>query len=120
MGFVSHLPLDNYCITTYIFSCVKEVFFFMIVINKRISFCTWNVNGLNSKILGDKTKCRAFLAVINKHDFVILTETWTTSFPEIEGYKHKYVHRSTENKNSGRRSGGVIILYKKHFDIEVN
>lgn len=99
--------------------CVKSYFskITMINFNRRISFCTWNINGLNSKIIGDKTECLDFINTINKHDFVILTETWTSFIPEIEGYKHISVcsEKNVEKKKSGRRSGEISIVYKKCF-----
>ena len=38
----------------------------------RISFSTWNINGLSNKTLGDKLQNNNFLS--NRCDFVILTE----------------------------------------------
>ena len=32
--------------------------------DKRLSFCSWNINGLQNKLLGDKYKYVDFLEVI--------------------------------------------------------
>ena len=43
----------------------------------RVSFSTWNINGLDDSVLGDKLDNLDFLNHVNKFDFVVLTETWT-------------------------------------------
>ena len=35
---------------------------------KRISFCAWNINGINHNILGDKSSYSDFLNLIKQHD----------------------------------------------------
>lgn len=87
----------------------------MINFGKRLSFCTWNINGLHNKLIGDKTQCFDFINEITKHDFILLTETWTTIIPDNEGYCQLSIHPQKINvgnkKNSGRKSGGVSLLY---------
>ena len=44
----------------------------------RVSFnSTWNINGLDDSVLGDKLDNLDFLNHVNKFDFIVLTETWT-------------------------------------------
>ena len=91
----------------------------MMQLGKRLSFSTWNINGIHNKLIGDKTKCLDFINAISKHDFVLLTETWSTTVPEIEGYYDFTIHPQKTNlgmsKHSGRNSGGVSLLYKKCY-----
>lgn len=89
----------------------------MLDFHKRVSFCSWNINGLHSKVLGDKSKTIDFLNVINKHDFIVLTETWTDSFPQVEGFCSLSVraNKNLTKKSSGRNSGGVSFLYKEKY-----
>jgi len=56
--------------------------------HQRISFCEWNINGLYNKIIGDKTKSVDFQNVINAHDFITLTEIWTSDIPSFQNYNH--------------------------------
>ena len=56
--------------------------------SNNLSFLAWNINGLSSKSLGDKSQHSAFLDVINNFDFVILCETWTRSnVVEVRGFR---------------------------------
>ena len=52
----------------------------------RLSFCTWNINGLYNKTIGDKSKSDDFTKVIKKHDFIAITETWTEDIKNIPNY----------------------------------
>ena len=85
---------------------------------KRLSFCTWNINGINSKLIGDKTKCVDFLNQVTKHDFIILTETWSTSVPKVEGYNCISLDIKYPKKNK-RISGGISLLYKECYKNKV-
>lgn len=89
----------------------------MLDFHERVSFCSWNINGLHSKVLGDKSKIIDFKNVINKHDFIILTETWSDNFPQVEGFCSLSIraYKNRTKKNSGRYSGGVSLLYKEKY-----
>ena len=52
-----------------------------------ISFSTWNINGLNSKVLGDKTKNKDFVDAISSIDFMFLTETWNNKDIDMPGFE---------------------------------
>jgi hypothetical protein len=73
------------------------------------------VNGLARK-LSDTD----FLNIINKHDIIILTETWisknTNMNLEITGFESEHLHgNKSYNTNKGRYSGGVSIYFKSEF-----
>ena len=87
--------------------------------NLKLAF--WNVNGLNFKALGCKFEIHEFSKEIEKFDFIFLLETWTDyqeNFVPPTGYKYFHVHRPKRHKY-GRKSGGIICLYKKYFDKKV-
>ena len=84
--------------------------------DKPLSFCSWNINGLQNKLLGDKYKYVDFLEVMKKHDFILLTETWSNAIPEIEGYCSIIISPYKKStKTSGRHSGGIALLYKASY-----
>ena len=75
----------------------------------RIGF--WNLNGLNSSILGNKLKTNDFLS-INKHYIFALVETHATY--ETEMNISKFKHFTKCRNQSGSRSsggGGAIRIY---------
>ena len=56
--------------------------------SNNLSFVAWNINGLSSKSLGDKSQHIEFLDLINNFDFMILRETWTRSkVIEVRGFR---------------------------------
>ena len=80
----------------------------------RISFSTWNVNGLSHKILGDKLQNSDFTNSINSCDFIVLTETWNRSQIEISGY-NSFTSPLNKSNSSGRQSGGISFLFRNKF-----
>ena len=87
----------------------------MLDFDKRISFCSWNINGLYSKVLGNKSDYIDFKDIVNKHDFIILTETWTNAIPKVENYCAITVCPHKKQGKSGRNSGGISLLYKNSY-----
>ena len=86
----------------------------------RLSFCTWNINGLYNKTIGDKTKCNDFIQLITKHDFIAITETWTENIPNIPNYLSfstapQKITKTKGSKSNGRKSGGICIYYRKNY-----
>ena len=56
--------------------------------SNNMPFLAWNINGLSSKSLGDKSQHIEFLDLINNFDFMILRETWTRSkVIEVRGFR---------------------------------
>ena len=91
---------------------------------KRLAFSTWNINGINDRIMGDKFDNPDFLSRINKFDFVVLTETWSHQTVHTPGFK---CFTSTTNDSnsmritkSGRYSGGVMIFVKNNIASNVS
>ena len=84
----------------------------------RISFSTWNVNGLSHKILGDKLQNSDFTNSINSCDFIVLTETWNRSQIEISGY-NSFTSPLNKSNSSGRQSGGISFLFRNKFQEKI-
>ena len=68
-----------------------------------------NLNGYNSRKLGNKLKTKEFLNIINKHDIFALVETHATYDSElaVNNFKHFVKCR----KKSGKRTFGALSLY---------
>ena len=78
----------------------------------KFSIITWNVNGL-----GEKKKDQEFLNIITRYDMICLMETWSSvrTNVKLSGYEkplHRYRHK---RRKKGRRSGGLLLYYKKHL-----
>ena len=55
--------------------------------HSSISISTWNVNGINNSVLGNKLLNNDFLHSVRDHDFIFLTETWSDNTNSIPGFK---------------------------------
>ena len=83
--------------------------------SNNLSFLAWNINGLSSKSLRDKSQHNEFLDVINNFDFVILWETWPRSnVVEVRGVR-SVTQEATQSRKGGRDSDGIVLLYKNTF-----
>ena len=69
----------------------------------------WNLNGYNSRTLGNKLKTKEFLNSINKHDIFALVETHATYDSElaVNNFKHFVKCRN----KPGKRTFGGLSLY---------
>ena len=68
-----------------------------------------NLNGYNSRKLGNKLKTKEFLNIINKHDIFALVETHATNNSElaVNNFKHFVKCRN----KTGKRTFGGLSLY---------
>lgn len=82
----------------------------------KISFGTWNINGLFNKVLGDKTKNKDFVEAIADVDFMFLTETWSNQNINIPGFEaiNSNLTKSL-SKTACRASGGISLLFKNKY-----
>ena len=55
--------------------------------SSKITFATWNINGTQNKILGDKTKNKDFVNTVSNIDFMFLTETWNNEPLTVPGFE---------------------------------
>ena len=70
----------------------------------------WNINGFNSKSLGNKFQQSEVLDIVNKHDIFGIVETHTISNSDL-GFRHYVKHR--ENSKGKRNSGGIAVYIRK-------
>jgi hypothetical protein len=83
----------------------------------NISFSAWNIHGLASKVLGDKTKNKDFVDSANKKDFVFLNETWSNTEINVPGFKAFVSDTAVPTTNKACRiSGGITLLVKTKFE----
>ena len=83
--------------------------------SKCIKIVSWNVEGLSSKMSEE-----GFLTYLQSFDVCCLTETFTP--PEFDFSIHLSTYSVVHSpgiklSSQGRRSGGVMILLKKYFDV---
>ena len=70
-----------------------------------------NAQGLVTKRT-NKLKSEEFQQIFNSSDLVLLVETWTNEFSDIDVANFQaFVLNRTENKKTSKRSSGGIILY---------
>ena len=90
-------------------------------IHSKLSFTSWNVNGINHKILGNKLNNFDFLSNIKNHDFIFLNETWSKEVDSIPGFKAVSTQTAPPRTTSSSRiSGGITLLYKTKFNPTVS
>ena len=78
----------------------------------------WNIEGYNSKIIGNKLIHKDFLQNVEKYDIVGLAETHihnlTLENLSIPGFTR--IHYSIRDANSkGKGSGGIALFTKQHI-----
>lgn len=79
--------------------------------NKCLTFCSWNVNGLISKLTDPD-----FVNYITSFDICVITETFTMPTFDFSVHFHDFlVLHSPASKLSrqGRHSGGVVMLIRR-------
>jgi hypothetical protein len=83
----------------------------------NISFSAWNIHGLASKVLGDKTKNKDFVDSAIKNDFLFLNETWSNTEINVPGFKAFVSDTAVPITNKACRiSGGITLLVKTKFE----
>ena len=91
---------------------------------KRLTVSTWNINGINDSILGNKFEISDFVNCISKIDILVLTETWTHNVVHTSDFKcfsstNNNSYKSSNTSRSGRISGGVMVFVKNHLASKV-
>ena len=83
----------------------------------NLGFSTWNIHGISSNVLGDKSKNKDFLDHINNIDFIFLTETWCHTNIDIPGFRAFVSDTAMPHTNRVcRKSGGITLLTKIYFN----
>ena len=80
-----------------------------------IQISAWNINGLRSKILGDKLTDKSFLKEVENDDIIALTETHNNDKDDtlsIPGYQRIKVKNRPKTNSSNKNSGGLAYFAK--------
>ena len=87
-----------------------------------IKFCSWNIQGYNSRTLGNKFEDKEFLNVFKDKDFIGITETHMhaevldkMNIPGFHRFKPKF---QLKNKKSNTAPKGIAVFVK--HDIKDN
>lgn len=70
----------------------------------------WNCQGLTQS----KQENADFVHILDRHDIIFLSESWTNKNSEIElsGYKCFNYFRKFQHRNARRSSGGIVVYCK--------
>ena len=84
--------------------------------DRCLKVCHWNIEGLQSRIVGPKCDDDNFLKVVAGHDVIILTETHADSdtYIKIPGYYSFHIKRP-KHINAKKHSGGIAIIVKDNL-----
>ena len=75
-----------------------------------------NVQGLSTRRV-NKVQSSELINVFSSHDIVLLTETWTNEFSDlnVNGFDHYVLNRTQLLKSSKRASGGIIVYIRNEL-----
>ena len=90
------------------------------MITRKFKFCSWNIQGFNSRQLGNKFEDKEFLECFLDIDFVGLTETHMhTEVLEkmnIPGFIRLHFLNEKKNTKSNNAPGGVAVFVKEDLE----
>ena len=73
----------------------------------------WNINGFNSKSLGNKFQQSEVLGIINKHDIFGIVETHADSNSDLQIHDFRHYVKRRENSKGKLNSGGTDVYIRK-------
>ncbi len=89
------------------------------MINKKLKFCTWNIQGHNSRQIGNKFEDGEFLKCYKDVDFIGLTETHmhTEALDKmnIPGYSRLHFINEIKNAKSNTAPRGIAVFAKENI-----
>ena len=89
------------------------------MINKKLKFCTWNIQGYNSRQIGNKFEDGEFLKCYEEVDFIGLTETHmhteVLDKMNIPGYSRLHFINETKNAKSSTAPRGIAVFAKENI-----
>ena len=85
----------------------------------KLNFCSWNIHGYNSRLIGNKFYDEEFLKLFEKEDFVGIMETHVhdqiLDKMNIPGFHRLSVKNRTKNLKSNTASGGIAVFIREHL-----
>ena len=89
------------------------------MINQKLKFCSWNIEGFKSRKIGIKLQYADFTELLHDIDFVALTETHIHSEIledlQIPGFQLLAFKNRVKNKKSGLAPGGIAVFVREHL-----
>ena len=72
-----------------------------------LQLACWNIHGFHVDKINE-------VLANNNYDIFGIVESWESNI-SLPGYSHITVHATKAKGKKGRRSGGIIVYYKKEF-----
>ena len=89
------------------------------MITNKLKFCSWNIQGYNSRQIGNKFQDEEFLKCFKNIDFIGLTETHmhneVLDKMNIPGFCRLEVKNQMKNKKSNTARKGIAVFVKENI-----
>ena len=89
------------------------------MIANTLKFCSWNIQGYNSRLVGNKFEDKEFLKQFEDIDFIGITETHmhveVLDKMNIPGFHRLHVKNQPKNKKSNKASKGIAVFVKENI-----
>ena len=81
-----------------------------------LRFCLLNVQGLTSKRT-NKLNSSEFQNIFSSNDIILITESWTDEYSDIEvsNFDTFVLHRKEKKKGCKRNSGGIVVFIRSKY-----
>ena len=75
-----------------------------------------NIQGLSTERV-NKLKSKELHNIFKNSDIILLTETWTNEFSDLNftGFQSYVLHRKLKKRNAKRESGGIAIFIREQY-----
>ena len=87
------------------------------MISKVIKFCSWNIQGYNSLLIGNKFEDKEFLKIFDDIDFIGFTETHihteVLDKMNLPGFHRIHTKNQPKNEKSNKASKGIAVFVKE-------
>ena len=77
----------------------------------------WNIHGISSKTLGEKTKDKKFLEIISAFDIIGISELHTKNTLSIPGFYLKKQKFRPKKHKGPKIGGGIAVFVKQNIQI---
>ena len=89
------------------------------MISKKLKFCSWNIQGYSSRLIGNKFEDKEFLKIFEDVDFIGLTETHmyaeVLDKMNIPGFHRLHTKNQPKNKKSNTASKGIAVFVRENI-----
>ena len=83
---------------------------------RRYVYSLLNIQGLSTERV-NKLKSKELHNIFTNSDIILLTETWTNEFSDLNftGFQSYVLHRKLKKRNAKRESGGIAIFIREQY-----